>query len=802
MRPVGVRLRRIGIALLMATVSLGSAASTAWAIEIVLRDGRLLRGKLGETSSLGEAPQPFQIENNDAPPQILFLDDDLRRTFFPFRLVRKQQPDNDRPLDEKFTLPQRVLRANTQHRGVQEIKSIGQPVRIQPFDEFGRRTFTILTAKGVLPVVQGITELTPQWAKVEATKYIWDMRIATSSIPRETLHKILLRQIDADNPKLEDRQRIERYKKVARFYLQCERYIEARKVLEELVAIFPSSTELKEQLEPVLRSIVQLSAEKLLQELQLRRDAGQHDLVRRRLNEFPAKDVGGETLQAVREMIQDYQTRESRRKDVVKHLKNLTKRTADLIAKENLRPILDEMAAEIGVDKNTLDRMAAFLQNAGDPQTPDADKIALGISGWLMGADAATPKLSTAISAYKVRGLIRQYLTESDVPLREQAFGYIQSESAGDPSMVSELLAHMKPALKAPAPIAGKPGFYELEVQGLAKEPPVTYYVQLPPEYNPYRLYPTIVTLNGEVTTAEQQIDWWAGAPSEKNGTRLGQAGRYGYILIAPVWTVDRQAQYRYSAHEHAAVLNSLRDACRRFAIDTDRVYLSGHSMGGNAAWDMGLAHPDLWAGVIPIVAQCDRYCSRYWENAKYVPFYVVGGEKDGGVHNATDLDRYLRRGFDITVVEYRGRGHEDFYDEILRIFDWMGRFRRNFFPKEFDCRTMRAWDNFFWYVETTGLPPRSEVDPANWPPPRGTEPARVKGKITATNGVSVVTGTNQATVWLSPKMVDFKRRVSVTVNGHPINDREQLRPNLHVLLEDVRTRGDRQHPFWAKVER
>ena len=51
-----------------------------------------------------------------------------------------------------------------------------------------------------------------------------------------------------------------------------------------------------------------------------------------------------------------------------------------------------------------------------------------------------------------------------------------------------------------------------------------------------------------------------------------------------------------------------LRDACKRFSIDIDRVFLSGHSMGGDAAWDIGLAHPDLWAGVIPIVAAADKY--------------------------------------------------------------------------------------------------------------------------------------------------------------------------------------------------
>ena len=97
------------------------------------------------------------------------------------------------------------------------------------------------------------------------------MRIATSSIPRDTLRKILLKQIDPKS--------VEDYKKVARFYLQCERYDEARAVLEGLLAAFPDQADLKEQLAPSLRAIAQLSAQQLLQELKLRHDAGQHQLV-------------------------------------------------------------------------------------------------------------------------------------------------------------------------------------------------------------------------------------------------------------------------------------------------------------------------------------------------------------------------------------------------------------------------------------------------------------------------------------------------------------------------------------------
>jgi hypothetical protein len=67
--------------------------------------------------------------------------------------------------------------------------------------------------------------------------------------------------------------------------------------------------------------------------------------------------------------------------------------------------------------------------------------------------------------------------------------------------------------------------------------------------------------------------------------------------------------------------------------------------MGGDAAWDIGLAHPDLWAGVLPVVATADKYVSRYWENGRGLPMYFVAGELDGNriTKNARDLDRYFR---------------------------------------------------------------------------------------------------------------------------------------------------------------
>ena len=58
----------------------------------------------------------------------------------------------------------------------------------------------------------------------------------------------------------------------------------------------------------------------------------------------------------------------------------------------------------------------------------------------------------------------------------------------------------------------------------------------------------------------------------------------------------------------------------------------------------------------------------------EHSPLYIVCGALDHTTFSANemDLDRYLKKGFDLTYVEYRGRGHEHFSDELIKIFDWI----------------------------------------------------------------------------------------------------------------------------------
>ncbi len=66
---------------------------------------------------------------------------------------------------------------------------------------------------------------------------------------------------------------------------------------------------------------------------------------------------------------------------------------------------------------------------------------------------------------------------------------------------------------------------------------------------------------------------------------------------------------------------------------------------------------------------------------------------------------------------------------------------------------------------------------------------------------MTVTLQASKVTVWLSPELVDLGEPLVVEVNGRAISPRDRIvRPDVSVLLEDVRTRADRQHPFWARL--
>ena len=160
--------------------------------------------------------------------------------------------------------------------------------------------------------------------------------------------------------------------------------------------------------------------------------------------------------------------------------------------------------------------------------------------------------------------------------------------------------------------------------------------------------------------------------------------------------------------------------------------------------------------------------------------------------------------------VQYKGRGLEWFGGELPYLFDWMNRKRRNTPVTNLgriggqlgdEFTSLRETDNrFYWISGTTS--PRHWIRGPGWS--HRVEPATLVGRIDpGTNRVFInQRGYQQITVWLErDAKVDFDKDMMVHINGALHLARQKARPSLQVLLDDFRTRGDRQKLFIAKFD-
>src|SRR5262249_42163931 len=245
----------------------------------------------------------------------------------------------------------------------------------------------------------------------------------------------------------------------------------------------------------------------------------------------------------------------------------------------------------------------------------------------------------------------------------------------------------------------------------------VEYHVQVPPEYHVGRNYPVLFVLHPE-----------GGRPLDMLAAWSGLAAQHGYILVAPAWVDGLGPTYNYTVEEHAAVVEVLRDLRRRFQVDSDRVFLFGFSEGGNMAYDVGLSHPDLFAGVAPMGGRPRYFATVYWRNAQYLPFYAVNGTYEG---ESTDRVRrqfsdWVGRGFPALMVQDKGRGLEPFPVEFPTILEWMSRKKRAAGSPELGKHALgsslgdefyasRHTDNRFYWLSSDILSDRCVNDARHW---------------------------------------------------------------------------------------
>ncbi len=132
------------------------------------------------------------------------------------------------------------------------------------------------------------------------------------------------------------------------------------------------------------------------------------------------------------------------------------------------------------------------------------------------------------------------------------------------------------------------------------------YNIYLPADYDPAQRYPLVLfihdagTASGPVTQTLYQGNGatsWAEPEAQ---------ARHRCIVVAPeypVVTVDDSWNYSHHLDTTIALLEALQ---RRYAIDGERIYVTGQSMGCMSSIVMMLKRPDLFAGALLVAGKWD----------------------------------------------------------------------------------------------------------------------------------------------------------------------------------------------------
>jgi predicted esterase len=770
------------------------------------KDGFVIEGKVRREMTL-----EFDQVGRDAyymPKGFFFLDDGPRRIFFSPAQIRYIS-EKDPPPDDRINCPN----PHPYQVNPKKFPGLADVVSAPEWDEKWSRRYQFLSSQGqVVNVPQHIGKLTPYWAQVDSTgKYFWSCAYLTRELGPATVQSLLASHADFQEKKNQpSEKRASMRLRKADFFAQAGFLDLADKELDRLVSDFPDQ---KERIDAARKALVKLRSGERIEDIKRRRLAGQHRRVRKLLDDFPTKDVPKEHLAKVEELKHEYKEAEQLLQETARLLEKARK---EAVGADNNKNILCDAAGIIHdeLDIENVGRLDAFLgqarqaerlQKAGSPSEASAEQLlSLAVSGWLLGSASAEMSVETAKRLWNGRDMVLSYLRTDDPNKRAQMLQQHVAGSRTESASLDELVQ----IIRTLPPIAAEKPLPEGAVQ--YKTAGTTYFVQLPPEYRPSRSYPVLIVLHQAGQKASDMLKRWGDS-----------AAANGYILLAPEWQGGLNNRYTYSEAEHETLLKALRDLRRRFHVDDDRVFLFGLGDGGAMALDVGLGHPDLFAGVLPMGAGPQFHAELCWRNAQKLPFYIVYGSQGPDHEKMRELfnNWVILRPFDSLWIDYKGRGVEWLAGEVPNMFDWMRHKKREFplrklgsdggggaFGNEY-C-TLRPCDNHFYWLSSDDI--RNTKDLSNWQQRLRWPPASLSASIDTDNKIGNViqvktTGLGQVTIWLGRNskgedMIDFDKPVTVRHGFNNVITSRKVSPSLEVLLEDLYQRGDRQQLFLAKI--
>lgn len=201
--------------------------------------------------------------------------------------------------------------------------------------------------------------------------------------------------------------------------------------------------------------------------------------------------------------------------------------------------------------------------------------------------------------------------------------------------------------LAAFAQPARGPGLHNaaLEVDGVGT---VTYGLRVPRGYDAADPRPLVVALHP------------GGSPGPGYGMQFLRSivapalDEWGAVVVSP----DAPGRRWNNETSESGVLALIDDVRARYAVDPDRILVTGFSMGGRGTWYLAARHPDLFTAAVPMAARSDADEAR---RVGDMPVFIIHARDDEVVpfgpaeRTAQEMEA---RGQTVSFLPLEGVGH------------------------------------------------------------------------------------------------------------------------------------------------
>jgi acetyl esterase/lipase len=246
------------------------------------------------------------------------------------------------------------------------------------------------------------------------------------------------------------------------------------------------------------------------------------------------------------------------------------------------------------------------------------------------------------------------------------------------------------------------------------------YALYVPKPLDAARRYPLVISLHEEESNHVANLKHVFGVPG-----RYGETGLQSITTMPQVREVDflvacpfARGTMGYQGIAEQDVYDVLADVKRRYAVDEDRIYLTGASMGGGGALWLALTRPDLWAAVAPVCPDPFPGTIDLAANALNLPMRFFHGEQDPSVPAEVSRQwqrRLLTLGSPVEYIEFPGVRHNawDFAYRNGGIFEWLGKYRRNRDPDHvrFTSADPRYRDAYWVHLDARAADAAASID-------------------------------------------------------------------------------------------